>query len=138
MAMTTTSLDTGMQGQLDGADISKRFALDTNGFDAMRQAVQNSPIAGAKMAARQFDAVFTEMMLKSMQDATPSDGPLDSESSKTYMSMLDQQLAQQLSAKGIGVADKMLGQLLRNQGVQVGPDGQILNNDANGTTSASG
>ncbi len=132
------SLNTRLQDQADTADISKRFALDTNGFDAMRTAVKNSPIDGAKMAARQFDAVFMQMMLKSMQDATPSNGMLDSETSKTYMSMLDQQLAQQLSNKGIGVADKMLGQLLRNQGIKVGPDGQVINNDANGTTSASG
>lgn len=139
MAMNITSLDNGVQGQLEGADISKRFALDTNGFDAMRSAVQNSPLAGAKLAARQFDAVFTQMMLKSMQDATPSDGMLDSEGGKMYMSMLDQQLAQQMSTKGIGVADKMLGQLLRNQGIQVGPNGEVINNnDANGTTGASG
>jgi peptidoglycan hydrolase FlgJ len=132
------SLDSKLQSQADAGDISKRFALDTNGFDAMRSAVKNSPLAGAKMAARQFDAVFMQMMLKSMQDATPSNGMLDSETSKTYMSMLDQQLAQQLSNKGVGMADKMLGQLLRNQGIKVGPDGQAINNDANGTTSASG
>jgi flagellar protein FlgJ len=132
------SLDTKLQDQADAGDISKRFALDTNGFDAMRSAVKNSPLAGAKMAARQFDAVFMQMMLKSMQEATPSNGMLDSETSKTYMSMLDQQLAQQLSNKGVGMADKMLGQLLRNQGIKVGPDGQVINNDANGTTSASG
>ncbi|MEJ0003581.1 MAG: rod-binding protein [Pararobbsia sp.] len=42
------------------------------------------------------------------------------------MSMLDQQLAQQMSTKGIGVADKMLAQLLRNQGIQVGPNGEVI------------
>ncbi|RKP45388.1 flagellar assembly peptidoglycan hydrolase FlgJ [Pararobbsia silviterrae] len=125
-------------GSTDAADISNRFALDTNGFAAMRTQVQNSPLAGAKLAARQFDATFIQMMLKSMQDATPSKGLLDSEAGNQYMSMLDQQLAQQLSTRGIGVADALLGQLLRNQGMQVGPDGQLMSNDANGTTSASG
>jgi flagellar protein FlgJ len=33
---------------------------------------------------------------------------------------MDQQMAQQLSKKGIGVADAMLKQLMRNQGMQVG------------------
>jgi flagellar protein FlgJ len=34
--------------------------------------------------------------------------------------MMDQQLSQQLSQKGIGVADAMLKQMMRNQGMQVG------------------
>ena len=73
-----------------------------------------------KMAAQQFDAVFTQMMLKSMRDATPQDGPFDSHDSATFTSMMDQQLSQQMSQKGIGVADAMLKQLMRNQGMQVG------------------
>jgi flagellar protein FlgJ len=80
------------------------------------------------VAAQQFDAVFTQMMLKSMRDATPQDGPFDSHDSATFTSMMDQQLSQQLSQqmsqKGIGVADAMLKQLMRNQGMQVsGPNG---------------
>jgi peptidoglycan hydrolase FlgJ len=60
------------------------------------------------------------MMLKSMRDATPQDGPFDSHDSATFTSMMDQQMSQQLSKKGIGVADAMLKQLMRNQGMQVG------------------
>jgi flagellar protein FlgJ len=136
--MTGLSLQNSLSGTGDAADVSKRFALDTNGFDAMRSQIQNSPVAGAKLAARQFDATFISMMLKSMEDATPSNGVLDSQAGKQYMSMLDQQLSQQLSTKGIGVADQLLSQLLRNQGMKVGPDGQVMGNDADGSTSASG
>jgi flagellar protein FlgJ len=60
------------------------------------------------------------MMLKSMRDATPQDGPFDSHDSATFTSMMDQQMSQQLSKKGIGVADAMLKQLMRNQGMQTG------------------
>jgi flagellar protein FlgJ len=60
------------------------------------------------------------MMLKSMRDATPQDGPFDSHDSATFTSMMDQQMSQQLSKKGIGVADAMLKQLMRNQGIQTG------------------
>jgi flagellar protein FlgJ len=59
-------------------------------------------------------------MLKSMRDATPQDGPFDSHDSATFTSMMDQQMSQELSKKGIGVADAMLKQLMRNQGMQVG------------------
>ncbi|SMG38596.1 flagellar assembly peptidoglycan hydrolase FlgJ [Paraburkholderia susongensis] len=101
-------------------DLTSRFALDVQGFSALSAQAKASPQAGMKMAAQQFDAVFTQMMLKSMRDATPQDGPFDSHDSATFTSMMDQQLSQQLSKKGIGVADAMLKQLMRNQGMQVG------------------
>jgi flagellar protein FlgJ len=101
-------------------DLTNRFALDVQGFGALSAQAKASPQAGMKMAAQQFDAVFTQMMLKSMRDATPQDGPFDSHDSATFTSMMDQQMSQQLSKKGIGVADAMLKQLMRNQGMQVG------------------
>src|SRR6202044_2856283 len=78
-----------------------------------------SPQAGLKAAAKQFDTVFTTMMLKSMRDATPTDGPFDSKDSASFTSMLDQQMAQNLGSKGIGVADAMLKQLMRNAGASI-------------------
>ena len=105
-------------------DLSQRFALDVQGFAKLSAQAKASPQAGMKVAAQQFDAVFTQMMLKSMRDATPQDGPFDSHGSATFTSMMDQQLSQQMSQKGIGVADAMLKQLMRNQGMQVGgPNG---------------
>ncbi|MDP9645762.1 MULTISPECIES: flagellar assembly peptidoglycan hydrolase FlgJ [Paraburkholderia] len=105
-------------------DLSQRFALDVQGFAKLSAQAKASPQAGMKVAAQQFDAVFTQMMLKSMRDATPQDGPFDSHDSATFTSMMDQQLSQQMSQKGIGVADAMLKQLMRNQGMQVsGPNG---------------
>jgi flagellar protein FlgJ len=101
-------------------DLSNRFALDVQGFAKLSAQAKASPQAGMKMAAQQFDAVFTQMMLKSMRDATPQDSPFDSHDSATFTSMMDQQLSQQMSQKGIGVADAMLKQLMRNQGMQVG------------------
>jgi peptidoglycan hydrolase FlgJ len=104
--------------------LSGRFALDVQGFDAMRAQANKDPQAGLKQAAQQFDAVFTQMMLKSMRDATPSDSPFESNDSKSFTAMLDQQLSQQMSSKGIGVADMMLKQLQRNAGVK--PDAKTM------------
>ncbi len=108
-------------------DLTQRFALDVQGFAKLSAQAKASPQAGMKMAAQQFDAVFTQMMLKSMRDATPQDGPFDSHDSATFTSMMDQQLSQQLSQKGIGVADAMLKQLMRNQGLQTGSGAGGLN-----------
>ncbi|WJF90425.1 flagellar assembly peptidoglycan hydrolase FlgJ [Paraburkholderia bonniea] len=105
-----------------GSDLTQRFALDVQGLAALRAKAAAAPKAGLKEAAKQFDAMFVQMMLKSMRAATPSDGPLDSRDSATFTSMLDQQLAQQMSSKGVGVADALLKQLMRNAGV-AGADG---------------
>ncbi|MDS0795623.1 flagellar assembly peptidoglycan hydrolase FlgJ [Burkholderia pseudomultivorans] len=106
---------------LPGAgDLTQRFALDVQGFDALRAQVKQSPQGGAKLVAGQFDAMFTQMMLKSMRDATPDGGLFDSHTSKMYTSMLDQQLAQQMSSRGIGVADALMKQLMRNAGQGAG------------------
>ncbi|WP_176042058.1 flagellar assembly peptidoglycan hydrolase FlgJ [Burkholderia stabilis] len=103
-------------------DLTQRFALDTQGFDALRAQVKQSPQAGVKAVAGQFDAMFTQMMLKSMRDASPEGGLFDSHTSKMYTSMLDQQLSQQMSKRGIGVADALMKQLLRNAGQGAGAD----------------
>ncbi|MEK6425101.1 MAG: flagellar assembly peptidoglycan hydrolase FlgJ [Burkholderia gladioli] len=96
-------------------DLTQRFALDLQGFDAMRRDATASPKAGLKQVATQFDAMFAQMMLKSMRDATPQDGVFDSNTSKLYTSMLDQQLSQQMAGKGLGVADALMKQLMRNE-----------------------
>jgi len=96
------------------------FALDGRGLDALRLQAKQDPAQAARGAARQFEAVFLQTLLKSMRDATPQDGLMDSEQTRMYTSMLDQQFAQSLSAKGIGLADVMLRQLARNRAPEVG------------------
>jgi flagellar protein FlgJ len=108
-------------------DLTQRFALDVQGFDSLRAKVAASPQQGVKMAAKQFDATFITMMLKSMRDATPQDGPLDSRDGSQFTSMMDEQMAQQMSSKGIGVADAMLKQLMNNAGMQSGEAGSGSN-----------
>jgi peptidoglycan hydrolase FlgJ len=124
-------------------DLDQRFALDVQGFDALRAQVKASPAAGVKVAARQFDAVFTQMMLKSMREATPHDGPLDSREGDQFMSMMDEQLSQQMSKKGIGVADMMIKQLMRDANISDDSNGNSLGSamgamSALGSGSASG
>ncbi len=89
--------------------------FDLNGLTALkREAKDNTPQA-LKAAAQQFEAVFLQMVLKSMRDATPHDGMFDSEQTRMYESLLDQQLAQVLSAKGgTGLAAMIEKQLSRS------------------------
>lgn len=112
-------------------DVSGKLALDARGLDALRLQAKQNPELAAKGAAQQFEAVFLQTLLKSMRDATPQDGPMDSEQTRAYTSMLDQQMAQSLSARGIGLADVMLRQLTRNRAAAVGSDPAAQPADAN-------
>ncbi|MBY4898459.1 flagellar assembly peptidoglycan hydrolase FlgJ [Cupriavidus sp. AU9028] len=104
------------------ADLSQRFALDVQGFESLKSQARSGGDGALKAAARQFEAVFTQMMLKSMREATPQDGLFDNEQTRMYMSMLDQQMAQHLSSKGIGLADVMVRQLARASGQALPPE----------------
>jgi flagellar protein FlgJ len=92
------------------------LALDPRGLERLRADAGASPEKSIKDASRQFETLFVNMLLKSMRDAAPQDGPLDSEQTRMYTGMLDQQLAQAMSARGIGLADVMAKQLLRGSG----------------------
>jgi flagellar protein FlgJ len=93
------------------ADISGKFALDVQAVNGLRAAGKKDGQAGLEAAARQFEALFLNMMLKSMREATPKDSLMDSEQSRLYISMLDQQLSQSMAARGVGLAEVMMRQL---------------------------
>ncbi len=65
--------------------------------------------------AKQFEAIFTQMMLKSMRDANASmgSGYADSEQGNTYRDMFDHQLSLTLAngRNGIGIAQMLIRQL---------------------------
>jgi len=62
------------------------------------------------------------MMLKSMRDGSLGGGLGDSEETRTYQDMYDQQLALQIAhhGKGLGLADMLMQQLTRSQAAQAG------------------
>lgn len=65
-----------------------------------------------RAAAKQFEALFLQMVMKSMRDATPTDSMMDNEQSKMYQGMLDQQLSLNLSqSKGAGLSEVIFRQI---------------------------
>lgn len=97
-------------------DISGNLAASAQSLDKLRAQARQSPDQALKAAAQQFEAVFMNMMLKSMRDATPQDGMFDNEQTKMFTGMLDQQLVQNMSSRGVGLADMMVRQLSRSVG----------------------
>jgi flagellar protein FlgJ len=85
---------------MNPATAAGQLAFDVNALAQTKRLAREDPRAAMKDAARQFEAVFLQMVLKAMRDASPAEGLFDSEQSRLYQSMLDQQLAQTLTAQG--------------------------------------
>jgi len=94
---------------------ANHFVLDPKTTADLRVNLRKDPQGGAKQVAQQFEGLLLQMVLKSMRDATPQDGLLDSDQTRFFTSIMDQQLAQNLSARGsLGFARLIEQQLGRN------------------------
>ncbi|ALU89121.1 flagellar assembly peptidoglycan hydrolase FlgJ [Herbaspirillum rubrisubalbicans] len=114
-----------MLNKINPSNPTESLAVDANGLNGLREAAkQNSPEA-IKGAAKQFEALFLNMVMKSMRDATPQNGPFDNEQTKMFTSMLDQQLSQSLAQRGVGLADVLTRQLSASLPKKL-PDAQDL------------
>lgn len=93
-----------------------RAAFDVTSAQDLRTQFAKNPQEGLKAAAQQFETLFLQMVMKSMRESVPQDGLLNSEQSRFYTGMLDQQLAQNVttSGKGLGFARLIEQQLNRN------------------------
>src|SRR5574343_1386582 len=91
-------------------------ALDPRSLeDIKRLSKDNSPQA-IKAAAKQFEGLFLQQVMKTMREASPQGGLMDSEQTKTYQSLLDQQMTTSIAqGKGVGLADQLAKQLMRGK-----------------------
>ena len=88
---------------------------DFSVFDAMRRDARAGGEAQSdniKEVAKQFEAIFVQMMMKSMRDTVEEGGLLNDDSMRFYQDMMDQQLSIDLSRQdGIGLAKTIVRQL---------------------------
>ena len=91
------------------------FFADFQGLAALKTDAKQQAPAALKEAARQFESLFTQMLLKSMREANKSfgeDSLFGSDQGEMYQDMFDDQIAMQLSkGKGLGLADMLVRQL---------------------------
>jgi flagellar protein FlgJ len=114
-----------------------RNALDLNGLNDIRQQSRTGDGEAKKEAlteaAQQFEAIFMKMLLSSMrkaQEVLESDSPFNSESTKFYRDMHDQQMAVELSSNGsLGLTDLIVRQLGGDDGTF--KPSSVLRNDGN-------
>lgn len=96
-----------------------------NSFEGLSQlklaAKQDSPEALQKVA-EQFEAMFLQMLMKQMRDANIGEGLFDSDKTRFYQDMMDQQLSLSMAEKrGMGIAEsivRQLQQMVKNEDVE--------------------
>ena len=91
-APATLPLARALSGALSGD-----LAADSRSLDALKRDATRDPQGAIRSAARQFEALFMQMVLKSMREAMPKSGLLESSAGEMYTGMLDQQLADRLA-----------------------------------------
>jgi flagellar protein FlgJ len=87
---------------------------DLQSLTALKRDARAQAPGATREATRQFETVFTRMLLQSMRQASSGDSLFDSQQSGFYRDMFDDQLSVEMSrGRGLGLAEMMTQQLLR-------------------------
>jgi flagellar protein FlgJ len=97
------------------------LATDTRSLDSLRGRAAGDPKGAVREAAKQFETLFMNELMKSMRSTTLDSGMLDNGGSKLGTDMLDGQLATQMSGLPGGLSDAIMKQLERQMGLTPGP-----------------
>jgi flagellar protein FlgJ len=90
------------------------LASDVRSLDALKADAAKDPKGAVRQAATQFEALFMQMVLKSMRDAVPRSGMLEGAGADVYRGMLDTQFAQAMAGRPGGLGELIARQLMRN------------------------
>ncbi len=101
------------------------LAYDSRSLDALRSRAAGDPRAVVKEAAKQFETLFMNELMKSMRSTTLQSGLLDDAGASSGRSMgtdmLDTQFAGQLAGRPGGLSEAIMKQLERQMGLSPGP-----------------
>ncbi len=88
---------------------------DMQALTALKRDARAEEPGALREATRQFESVFTRMLLQSMRQASSGDSLFDSQQSGFYRDMFDDQLSVEMSkGRGLGLAEMMTQQMLRS------------------------
>jgi len=100
--------------QIDGP----QSAYDFGGLGQLKAqaAKDGTDEAAIQKAAQQFEGMFLQMMLKSMRASVPEGGLLNSQATKTFEQMYDQQIVMAMTERGsTGIAEMVENFIRRTQ-----------------------
>ena len=126
MAIDATSMRLPMRTQPSAAtDAGTLDAIRDPAANALRARASSDPKSVIKAAAKQFEALFMQQLMKSMRESTLATGMLDNAGTQMGTEMLDAQFANQMTGLPGGLADVIARQLERQMsGIAAGSLGQ--------------
>ena len=99
----------------------QRLATDSRSLDGLRRGAAKDPKAAAREAAKAFESLFMNQLMKSMRASTEASGMLDNPGSKLGTEMLDAQLVNKMAGQPGGLSDVIARQLERQMALVPGP-----------------
>jgi flagellar protein FlgJ len=130
VGISGTSRTTGDVGALDASG-------DPTG-SALRAKAASDPKAAIKIAAKQFEAMFMQQIMKGMRESSLNTGMLENQSTQMGTEMLDTQFANKMSGAPGGLADIIARQLERQIGNLTTPKAAVPVAAAAGSASSGG
>ena len=91
--------------------------LNLDPLAALRNTAARDPKAAIKEAAKQFEGLFMQELMKSMRQATMASGMLDNEGTQLGTEMLDTQFASKMTGLKGGLSEAIARQLERQMGI---------------------
>ena len=95
------------------ASFSQSLAADTQSLSNLKFAAGSNSPEAIQETAKQFESLFMRELVKSMREATPKSGMLDSPGGDLATDLLDQQMSVQMSGQPGGLSDLIAAQLTR-------------------------
>ena len=97
-----------------------RSSLDFGAYGALRAKAQRDQGAALTETAQQFEAMFLQLVMKSMRATVTKSDLMSSQAMDTYESLYDRELATVLARRGgIGLADMLTQQLDKTRAAPV-------------------
>lgn len=97
---------------------SAGLSTDPASLATLRTQAATDPKSATREAAKQFEALFMQELMKNMRNSTMQSGMLENSGTQMGTEMLDSQYAKQLSGLRGGLADVIAKQIERQMGVQ--------------------
>jgi flagellar protein FlgJ len=110
-----------MSNTVNPALLSRTGYGDARGINDLKVAAGKDPKAVVREAAKQFESLFMQQLLKTMRESSQASGMLDNEGTKLGSEMLDSQWAGKLSGQPGSLSDVIARQLERQMGMNPGP-----------------
>lgn len=106
------------------ASASQGLAADPRALAALRRQAHAGDKSALQGAARQFEALFLDLLMRRMRATAPGQTVMDNEGTRMFQELHDQQMSRQIAAHGgIGLAATLVRQLGGPQHAALPPGG---------------